>query len=162
MGAAQAVGTAAASVTPYGMDDAHFSTGLLNLLAHHDEGVVAEYLDRSASLPYNRLRGELASQTGHALVHRVFFGSAITGAGVNALIDGITELLPTTEGRTEDAVSGTVFKVERGSAARRWPSCACALGRHEQADQDHQLDACAAFRPWRDDAGAVGGAWARC
>jgi len=35
---------------------------------------------------------ELASQTRQAIAHPVFFGSAITGAGVEALTAGITEL----------------------------------------------------------------------
>ena len=39
-------------------------------------------------------RKQLAAQTRRALVHPVFFGSAITGAGVDALISGVTELLP--------------------------------------------------------------------
>ena len=64
------------------------------------------------------LRDELAAQTRQALVHPVFFGSAITGAGVDALIAGIAELLPAAEGDADGPVSGTVFKVERGPAGR--------------------------------------------
>jgi ribosomal protection tetracycline resistance protein len=61
------------------------------------------------------------AQTRGALVHPVFFGSAITGAGVDALMAGITELLPATEGDADGPVSGTVFKVERGSAGEKIP-----------------------------------------
>ena len=49
----------------------------------------------------------------------VFFGSAITGAGVDALTAGITELLPAAEGDADGPVSGTVFKVERGPAGEK-------------------------------------------
>lgn len=49
-------------------------------------------------------------------MHPVFLGSAITGAGVEALIAGITELLPAAEGHVDGPVSGTVFKIERGPA----------------------------------------------
>src|SRR5207248_4198891 len=52
-------------------------------------------------------------------VHPVFFGSAITGAGVGALMAGIAELLPATEGDLEGPVSGTVFKVDRGPSGER-------------------------------------------
>ena len=80
---------------------------------------MAAYLDDETALPYRRLRRELAAQTGRALVHPVFFGSAITGAGVEALAAGITELLPAAAGDPGGPVSGTVFKVERGPAGEK-------------------------------------------
>jgi peptide subunit release factor RF-3 len=52
-------------------------------------------------------------------VHPVFFGSAITGAGVDALISGIRDLLPAAPGDADGPVSGTVFKVERGPAREK-------------------------------------------
>src|SRR6187549_4003733 len=60
------------------------------------------------------LREELAAQTKRALVHPVFFGSAITGAGVEPLMGGIADLLPGAVGDPDGPVSGTVFKIERG------------------------------------------------
>ena len=53
------------------------------------------------------------------LVHPVFFGSAITGAGVGALMAGIAELLPAAAGDVDGPVSGTVFKVDRGASGER-------------------------------------------
>jgi ribosomal protection tetracycline resistance protein len=61
----------------------------------------------------------LAAQTKRALVHPVFFGSAITNAGIAALMDGIVELLPATEGDVDGPASGTVFKVERGPVGEK-------------------------------------------
>jgi ribosomal protection tetracycline resistance protein len=61
----------------------------------------------------------LARQTGQALAHPIFFGSAITGAGLDPLMGGIRELLPATEGDPDGPVSGTVFKVERGRAGEK-------------------------------------------
>ena len=49
----------------------------------------------------------------------MFFGSAITGAGVDALMSGIAELLPAAEGDADGPPSGTVFKIERGPAGER-------------------------------------------
>jgi ribosomal protection tetracycline resistance protein len=49
----------------------------------------------------------------------VFFGSAITGAGVDELISGITELLPAAGGDVDGPVSGVVFKVERAPAGEK-------------------------------------------
>jgi ribosomal protection tetracycline resistance protein len=57
---------------------------------------------------------ELARQTARALVHPVSFGSAATGAGVEALMGGIASLLPAATGDPEAPLSGAVFKIERG------------------------------------------------
>jgi ribosomal protection tetracycline resistance protein len=51
-------------------------------------------------------------------VHPVFFGSAITGAGVDSLLAGLVELLPAA-GAADGPVSGTVFKIERGPGGER-------------------------------------------
>src|SRR5215208_653892 len=79
----------------------------------------AAYADDEATVSYRRLRGELAAQTGNGLVHPVFFGSAITGAGVDELISGITELLPAAEGDVDGPVSGVVFKIERAQGGEK-------------------------------------------
>src|SRR5215207_9410664 len=119
MGSASGLGTRSPSFTPYGAADADFTSGLVDLLADHDDAILAAYVDDDATVSYRRLRGELAAQTGHALVHPVFFGSAVTGAGVDELIAGIKELLPAANGKTDGPVSGTVFKVERGPAGEK-------------------------------------------
>ncbi|MDQ1460772.1 MAG: ribosomal protection tetracycline resistance protein, partial [Actinomycetota bacterium] len=65
------------------------------------------------------LNEELAAQTRSARVHPVFFGSAITGAGVEALMGALAELLPAAAGDADGPVSGTVFKIERGPAGEK-------------------------------------------
>ncbi|MCG5220752.1 elongation factor G [Streptosporangium sp. KLBMP 9127] len=119
MGSADGLGTRAARSVPYDAADAGFTSRLLGLLADHDDALLAAYVDDETALSYPRLRDELAAQARRALVHPVFFGSAITGAGVDALIAGITELLPAAEGDAGGPVSGTVFKVERGPAGEK-------------------------------------------
>jgi ribosomal protection tetracycline resistance protein len=86
-------------------------------LADRDDGFLAAYLDGGVSDA--RLRRELASQTARAIVHPVFFGSAITGAGVAELIAGVRAFLPARTGAADGPVSGTVFKVERGEAGEK-------------------------------------------
>jgi ribosomal protection tetracycline resistance protein len=49
-------------------------------------------------------------------LHPVYFGSAITGAGVEPLMGAIARLLPRDAGDGEGPVAGTVFKIERGAA----------------------------------------------
>ena len=89
---------------------------LAEVLADRDDALLEAYVENGATLPRARLRGALAAQTRQARVHPVFFGSARTGAGVEALVDGITELLPAAEGDGDGAPAGTVFKIERGTA----------------------------------------------
>ena len=62
---------------------------------------------------------DVAVRTKGAGVHPVFFGSAITGAGITALVDGIAELLPAEEGDALGPVSGTIFKIDRGPSGER-------------------------------------------
>jgi ribosomal protection tetracycline resistance protein len=119
MGSTSGLGTRGAGFTPYGAADGDFTSALLDLLADHDDALLARYVRDEGAVSYGLLRGELAAQTKKALVHPVFFGSAMTGAGVDALISGIAELLPAAEGDPDGPVSGTVFKVERGPAGEK-------------------------------------------
>jgi ribosomal protection tetracycline resistance protein len=118
MGSTADRGTRDASFTPYGAKDREFSEALVELLAEHDDALLAAFADNQ-TVEYGRLRKGLAEQTGRALVHPVLFGSAITGAGVPELIAGVRELLGAHDGDAGGEVSGTVFKVERGPAGEK-------------------------------------------
>lgn len=119
MGTLGELGTRAAYFTLSGADDAEFRARLAEVLAERDDGILAAYVEDESGVPYHRLREELAAQTKRALVHPVFFGSAITGAGVEPLLAGIAELLPGSEGDPDGPVSGTVFKIERGASGEK-------------------------------------------
>ena len=119
MGSTHARGTRDATFTPYAEGDAGFTFSMIDLLAEHDDQLLATYVENEKALSYDALRARLAEQTKKALVHPVFFGSAITGAGTEALTAGIRELLPATEGDAGGLVSGSVFKVERGPAGEK-------------------------------------------
>ncbi|MBX9392178.1 TetM/TetW/TetO/TetS family tetracycline resistance ribosomal protection protein [Streptomyces sp. TRM72054] len=111
MGTATGLGTRAAGFVP-GPGPA-----ALDVLADHDDDLLAAYVQ--GTVPDDLLRASLAARTRQALVHPAYCGSAITGAGVDALIGGIRGLLPTADGDPEGPVSGTVFKVERGPAGEK-------------------------------------------
>ncbi|MET9546037.1 translation factor GTPase family protein [Streptomyces sp. NPDC006627] len=122
MGTVTNIGTREARFTPFtrgGAEGRGFTTRLTEVLAGHDDTLLTAYVDDASSLSYDRLRGELARQTGQALVHPVFFGSAATGVGIAELTEGIRELLPSAAGDAEGPLSGRVFKVERGSAGEK-------------------------------------------
>ena len=119
MTSAQGAGSREASVQSLTGDDPAHRTKLTEVLADHDEAILRAYVGDEASLPYPRLRQELAVQTRRGVVHPVFFGSAGQGIGVDLLIDGIRELLAGGVGDPEAPVSGRVFKIERTASGER-------------------------------------------
>jgi ribosomal protection tetracycline resistance protein len=119
MGSARDPGTRAASAAPYGPADTAFTTSLAELLADHDDEFLAAYLDERVTLPYGRLWRELAAQVRRGLVHPVYIGSAMTGAGVDALTAGIAGLLPGPPPDADAPATGTIFKIERGPAGEK-------------------------------------------
>jgi ribosomal protection tetracycline resistance protein len=119
MGSTSGLGDRSARFAPYDAADADFIASLVDILAVHDDALLAAYVNDETAVSYCQLRSELAAQTRQALVHPVFLGSAITGAGVDSLISGIKELLPAAAGDADGPVSGSVFKIERGSAGEK-------------------------------------------
>jgi len=129
MGSASDLGSPSAGFIPYGAGDDAFTARLAYLLADHDDALLAAYVQDEKAVPYRQLRAGLAAQAGQGLLHPVFFGSAMTGAGVDALAAGLTELLPAADDDADGPVSGTpvsgtpvsgtVFKVERGPAGEK-------------------------------------------
>jgi ribosomal protection tetracycline resistance protein len=119
MGSAHALGTRGAAFMPLSAAEPGFRARLGELLAERDEGIMAAYVEDESEVPYELLRAALAAQTMQAVVHPVFFGSAVTGAGVESLMTGLTELLPAAAGDPDGPVSGTVFKIERGAGGEK-------------------------------------------
>ena len=128
MGSAQALGTRAAGTMPFGADDPDFHSRLSEVLAERDDAILAAYVGDEPRVPYEHLRDALAAQTSRSLVHPVYFGSALTGAGVEPLMSGIRELLPASAGDPERPLAATVFKIERVQAARRSRTSGCSPG----------------------------------
>jgi ribosomal protection tetracycline resistance protein len=119
MGSASGLGTRAAVWAPSTAADKDFVSRLVDVLADSNDAFLAAYVDNETTVSYDQIRDELTAQTRRGLVHPVFFGSAITGTGVGALAAGIKELLPATDDGGDERQSGTVFKVERGSAGEK-------------------------------------------
>ena len=128
MGFTSGLGTRAADFTLWGEADAAGRARLAEILAERDERILAAYVDNELGVPYARLRGELAAQARRALVYPVFFGSAVTGAGVPPLMAGLTELLPAAAGDAAGPVSGRVFKIERGPRGEKLAYVTYVLG----------------------------------
>jgi ribosomal protection tetracycline resistance protein len=62
---------------------------------------------------------ELAERSRSGELHPVFFGSALTGAGVTEVMDGVARLLPARSGDREGPLSARVFKIERDPEGHR-------------------------------------------
>jgi ribosomal protection tetracycline resistance protein len=112
MGSPRRLGSREAATTPFTGSDPGFTAALADLLTRRDDELLSAYVDDPADLTHARLLGALAEQTGRCLVHPVFFGSAATGAGIDALVHGITGLLPAATGDAGAPARGTVFKVD--------------------------------------------------
>jgi len=119
MGRVRELGTPAACVTPCNGADAGFAARLAEVLAEQSEPIMAAYVHDEPRIGYLRLRRELAAQVGRGNAYPVFFGSALTGAGVDALMSGMAELLPVAGRDLRGPASGQVFKIERGPAGEK-------------------------------------------
>jgi ribosomal protection tetracycline resistance protein len=83
-------------------------------------GLAAGLGTRAAEFaPFGPADGELAARARAGELHPVFFGSALTGAGVEEVMGGIAELLPARVGDAEGPLSARAFKIERGAAGDR-------------------------------------------
>ena len=73
----------------------------------------------SRSRPSGRPTGSSWRGRARLCVHPVFFGSALTGAGIESLKAGIVGLLPAAAGDPAGPVSARVFKIERDAEGGR-------------------------------------------
>ena len=90
----------------------------VEFVAERDDAVLAAFVEGRA-VPASVLRTRLAALTRTGRAHPVLFGSAITGAGTDALLTALTTLLPTAGTDVDAPTSGTVFKIERGPAGEK-------------------------------------------
>ena len=118
MGSVTGVGSRQAAFCPYGSDDPAFADRLLDLLSADDDALLGAYL---AGEPpsYRRLSRALTEQVAGGRRYPVFFGSAITGAGVAELLGGIASLLPAGASDPDGPPAGRVFKIERSRAGEK-------------------------------------------
>jgi ribosomal protection tetracycline resistance protein len=112
LGSTHRLGTRSASFAPFDPSDSGARLRLAEVLAEHDDAILASFVEGDVS--YGRLREALAAQTRQGLVHPAFFGSALTGAGVDTLLSSVPELLPSASGDPEGPLAAAVFKIERG------------------------------------------------
>ncbi|MFE9005105.1 tetracycline resistance ribosomal protection protein Otr(A) [Streptomyces sp. NPDC007875] len=114
--AVRELGTRNAHVRSRSLDDPGMRTAAAEVLAELDDAMLARVVD--GPLPSaEEVWAALAARTAEGLVHPVFFGSALSGQGVGALVEGVARLVPPAPGGAEPR--GTVFAVERGGGGGR-------------------------------------------
>ncbi|MGW2326554.1 tetracycline resistance ribosomal protection protein Otr(A) [Streptomyces sp. NPDC001700] len=117
------LGTRAARARPRSLDNVGVRTELAEALAETDDALLARLVDGPLPSPAE-VRAALASGTAEGRAHPVYCGSALSGEGVAALVDGVVRYVPPSPdgggdgGGTEPR--GAVFAVERaaGSATK--------------------------------------------
>lgn len=119
MNAATGIGNRAAAVVTWDRESPAWRGPVSDLLAETSERVIEEF-DRTGGNPRaSFLDAELRAQIAARTIVPVFFGSAITGAGVPELLAGIEEWLPAAEGATDAPAAGTVFKIARRASGEK-------------------------------------------
>ena len=129
MGEVTDLGTREASFHAYDDGDAAFTQRLVDRLTEHDDAFLAACADDPEAVTPARVRRELVEQVRTGRVHPVFFGSAMTGAGVDAVVSGVASCCrraPATPETRCPQRSSRSSGVQRGSGSR---SCGCTRGR---------------------------------
>ncbi|MGW1373801.1 tetracycline resistance ribosomal protection protein Otr(A) [Streptomyces sp. NPDC002446] len=112
------LGTARARSVPYSLEDPQVREQLAEAVAEADESLLAQLVEGPPPTP-DRLRAALAARTADGSLHPVYFGSALGGQGVGALVDGMTRLIPPAPVGAGTAPRGTVFAVHHPPKGER-------------------------------------------
>ncbi|WP_376743183.1 GTP-binding protein [Ensifer canadensis] len=89
-------------------------TALCETLAENDDELLRDYLQAPDRLTDERLDRSLRDQVSRGLLQPAFAGAAVTGVGLPALTSAIATLLPSRDLDPDAAVTGRIFKIERG------------------------------------------------
>ena len=119
MNAATGIGARTAAVVACDRDDPTWRESVIDLLAETNERVIEEFERTGGDPSTSYLEAELRAQTAAGTIVPVFFGSAITGAGVAELLAGVEAWLPVAGEARDAPVDGTVFKIARRSSGEK-------------------------------------------
>jgi ribosomal protection tetracycline resistance protein len=108
------LGTRAAAAVAESLDEPEFA----EVLAETDDRVLARVVD-GPPLTGAEIADVLAAGTAAGRVHPLYAGSALSGAGIPALLDGIVRLLRPAPVAAAVEPRGTVFAVERAPSGEK-------------------------------------------
>ena len=119
LNAAIGLGSREAGVVPSDRNSVAWREPVIDLLAETNERVIEEFDRTGGELSGSFLEAELRAQIARGSVVPVFFGSAITGAGVPEILAGIEEWLPAAGEDNDAPATGTVFKIDRRASGEK-------------------------------------------
>ncbi|MEV5966220.1 translation factor GTPase family protein [Kribbella sp. NPDC051952] len=121
MGSVTDLGTRKARFEPFPLQN----KALGELLAEHNDVFLSGYLDDA--LTEQDYANEVRRQVAAGRLHPVYFGSAMTGDGIDELIGGIQDWLPRATS-VAGPLRARVFKVERATAGQKVASARIYTG----------------------------------
>ncbi len=119
MSAASGQGDRSATVHVRDRESVEWRDAVIDLLAEQDERVIEEFERTGGVLGTSFLSERLRAQVASGDVTPVYFGSAVTGAGVPELLVGIEEWLPRARRASDAPAIGTVFKIARRDSGEK-------------------------------------------
>ncbi|MEU9111645.1 tetracycline resistance ribosomal protection protein Otr(A) [Streptomyces sp. NPDC048483] len=112
------LGTARARATPYALEDPQARDQIAEAAAEADESLLARVVEGPPPSA-DQVRAALAARTADGSLHPVYFGSALGGQGVGALVEGMVGLIPPAPAGAGAAPRGTVFAVHQPPRGER-------------------------------------------
>jgi ribosomal protection tetracycline resistance protein len=113
MNSPDGLGERSAHVIACDRADPAWREALIDRLAETSERVIEAYERTGGELSDPFLMAEIRVQVASRALVPVYFGSAITGAGVPELLAGLEEWLPVSDDTTGAPLAGSVFKIAR-------------------------------------------------
>ncbi|MFL1673458.1 GTP-binding protein [Paenibacillus dendritiformis] len=99
-------------------ENAEFYAQCIELAADHDEQLLASYV-YGGEISRFRIEETLTRLIREARVYPILAGSAMTGIGINELLEAITRFIPAPQPCADAPLSGVVFKIERASSGEK-------------------------------------------
>ena len=112
------IGTKQVCVAQNQLHDPTFLQACIEQLALNDEQLLAAYVE-GETITEGQVRTALMQQVGEAKLSPVFFGSALTGAGVKELLADLINLFPSHTSLEDASLSGVVFKLEKEATGEK-------------------------------------------
>ena len=112
------IGTKQVSVVRNSLHNPAFLQVCLEQLTLFDEELLAAYVE-GEPITEARVRTAITRSVGESQLFPVFFGSAITGVGVQELLADLGSYVPSTTSHGDDPLSGIVFKLEKDGTGER-------------------------------------------
>ncbi|GGU46861.1 tetracycline resistance protein [Streptomyces albospinus] len=118
MTAVAGLGTPRARASAHPLTDPPVRERIAEVVAEADDAVLAQLVD-GVTPSAGQLRAALAARTADGSLHPVYFGSALGGQGIDALIAGMAGLIPPAPVPAGTGPRGTVFAVHQPPGGER-------------------------------------------